>query len=138
MNEQQLLFDRVGFTTRVLGLLAQLTRDKPVTDRTLRAWASGAKTPRNSYYIETAKQLDQFLTDKAQHVIENHYSARLVLPVYASDQDYYERTGEIMPIEVYQALVQRIIILAGENLTVVFDDGDEWNDFVALSVGFAL
>ena len=141
--EQKLLFSRVGLTTQALGLICAKIEPNMPSDRTLRTWFSGEKTPKNPYYVDFARSLDKHLTEKANYIVGTHDSNILILPYYANDIDYLERTDEFMPVSVYYQLVQRIIMLANQlDMTVIIDVNNEhlqdWGNYVALDVGMSL
>ena len=83
------------------------------------------------------------LTDKAEYIVSTHDSNLLILPYYADEVDYIERTDEFMPISIYYQLVQRIIMIANQlDMTVIIDVNNEhlqdWGNYVALDVGMSI
>lgn len=137
---QKLLFERVGFTPATLKLLNGHCGDKPISDRTARRWASGESEINNPYYVATATILDTFLTLKAVQVVENHGRERIILPFYASDDDYWTATGDMpCPVSVYWQLVQRIMLYAGVPVFIDNDDPflkSDWDNYLKLAVEF--
>lgn len=142
--KQKLLFARVGFTPAVLILLNKHCGDKPINERTARYWVSGEKEPKNSYYIEIAQELDKYLTSQAIHIINNHKGDRLILPYYATDDEYWTATDDMpCPVSVYNQLLQRITILSDKPVFYIspnrVDDMElrqDWDNYINLGVGF--
>lgn len=142
--EQKLLFARVGFMPAVLQLLNEHCEGKSINERTARYWASGKKKPNNPYYIEIAQELDEYLTSQAMHIINNHKGDRLILPYYATDDEYWTATDDMpCPVSVYHQLLQRISILSDKPVFYIDPKGkgdvelrQDWDNYINLGVGF--
>lgn len=147
---QKLLFARVGFNPRALLILNEHCGDKPVNERTARAWASGEQLQRNPYYLTTAEKLDEYLTAQAFYIIQSHDGNRFILPYYTTDDEYWTATDDMpCPVSVYHQLLQRIAILSDKPVHFLIDpngglDDDEynlalrqdWDNYINLGVGF--
>lgn len=147
---QKLLFARVGFTPAVLQMFNEHCGDKLITERTARYWASGEKEPRNPYYLTTAQELDEYLTDHARYIISSHDGDRFILPYYANDDEYWVATGDMpCPVAVYHQLLQRITMFSDKPVHYLLDpngglDDDDynsqlrqdWDNYINLAVGF--
>lgn len=152
----KLLFSRVGFTPATLQLLCNHIEHKQITDRTARRWASGEVRPRNDYYIKCALALDEHLTTKAFKALAvihkhtgQHEPNRLILPYYATDDDYWTATNDMpCPVSVYHQLLQRIEVLSSQPMPIFYLDEDriddelqyelrrDWDNYINLSVDF--
>lgn len=147
---QKLLFKRVGLNPHALQLLCAHVEQGQITDRTARFWASGDSTPRNPYYMNCAEALDEHLTSLALSIIDEHTGERLILPYYATDDEYWTATNDMpCPVMTYHQLLQRITLFSRKPVHYLADpqgglDDDEynwalrqdWDNFIDVKVGF--
>ncbi len=164
-NNQQLLFARVGFSTRVLTMLSEYSEDIDTSklnkkelnklSRRMRRWASGENTPKNPFYNLLANELDLHLSQRAMQILVNHNSDKLILTKYNNDDDFWSKTDDFpLPHEIHTALLQRICILntlAEKPITIelvphVNDDElmssehnmehlQDWDSYINLDIG---